>query len=48
MSEDPHNADGLSGATITGRGGRQFWLDQDRFGSYLANFRNQSLKGGQG
>ena len=51
VSEDPHNVDGLSGATITGRGVGylvQFWLDQDRFGSYLANFRNQSLKGGQG
>lgn len=51
VSEDPHNVDGLSGATITGRGVGylvQFWLDQDRFGSYLANFRNQSLQGGQG
>ena len=51
VSEDPHNVDGLSGATITGRGvGHllQFWLDEERFGAYLANFRNNSLKGGQG
>ena len=50
-AEDPHNVDGLSGATITGRGVGylvQFWLDEDRFGTYLANFRNKSLKGGQG
>jgi len=51
VSDDPHNVDGLSGATITGRGvGHllQFWLDEKRFGAYLANFRNNSLKGGQG
>jgi len=50
-SEDPHNVDGLSGATITGRGVGylvQFWLDDERFGAYLANFRNNSLQGGQG
>ena len=43
--------DGLSGATITGRGVGylvQFWLDQDRFGSYLANLKSSHSRGGQG
>ena len=51
VESDPYNVDGLSGATITGRGVGsllQFWLEDDRFGSYLANFRNGSLDGGQG
>ena len=51
VAKDPHNVDGLSGATITGRGVGsllQFWLANERFGAYLANFRNQTLKGGQG
>jgi Na+-transporting NADH:ubiquinone oxidoreductase subunit C len=51
VKDDPHNVDGLSGATITARGVGylvQFWLEKDRFGAYLANFRNQSLNGGQG
>lgn len=51
VAEDPYNVDGLSGATITGRGVGylvQFWLEPARFGAYLANFRNKSLNGGQG
>ena len=51
VSEDPHNVDGLSGATITSRGVGaliRFWLEDARFGAYLANFRSQSLTGGQG
>ena len=51
VAEDPYNVDGLSGATITSRGVGallRFWLEEDRFGAYLANFRNQSLTGGQG
>ncbi len=51
VEDDPHNVDGLSGATITGRGVGyliQFWLEEDKFGGYLANFRNGSLDGGQG
>ncbi|MBJ93692.1 MAG: Na(+)-translocating NADH-quinone reductase subunit C [Rickettsiales bacterium] len=51
VSDDPHNVDGLSGATITSRGVGallRFWLEEQRFGAYLANFRNQSLTGGQG
>ena len=51
VSADPHNVDGLSGATITSRGlGSllRFWLDEQRFGAYLGNFRNNSLTGGQG
>jgi Na+-transporting NADH:ubiquinone oxidoreductase subunit C len=51
VSADPYNVDGLSGATITSRGVGsllRFWLDDQRFGNYLGNFRNKSLKGGQG
>ncbi len=51
VAEDPYNVDGLSGATITSRGVGaliRFWLEDQRFGAYLANFRNQSLTGGQG
>jgi Na+-transporting NADH:ubiquinone oxidoreductase subunit C len=51
VEADPYQVDGLSGATITSRGVGsllQFWLDDDRFGAYLANFRNNALKGGQG
>jgi Na+-transporting NADH:ubiquinone oxidoreductase subunit C len=50
-AEDPYQVDGLSGATITSRGvGHllRFWLEDDRFGAYLANFRDKKLKGGQG
>ena len=49
--QDPYQVDGLSGATITSRGVGallRFWLEDQRFGAYLANFRNQSLTGGQG
>jgi len=51
VADDPYNVDGLSGATITSRGVGaliRFWLEDQRFGAYLANFRNQSLTGGQG
>ena len=47
-AEDPYNVDGLSGATITSRGvGEllQFWLDDDRFGAFLSNVRNQGGNG---
>ncbi len=47
----PYKIDGLSGATITSRGVGslvRFWLEDDRFGAYLGNFRNNSLKGGKG
>ena len=50
-AEDPYQVDGLSGATITSRGVGslvRFWLEDDRFGTYLANFRDKKLKGGQG
>ncbi len=39
---DPHQVDGLSGATITSRGVTalvRFWLGDDGFGPYLANYR---------
>ena len=42
--EDPHNVDGLSGATITANGVSyllQFWLSQDAFGPYLSKFKQQ-------
>ena len=51
-AEDPYRIDGLSGATITGRGvGHlvRFWLEEDRFGRFLSNFRNGTLTtGGNG
>ncbi|MAG30205.1 MAG: Na(+)-translocating NADH-quinone reductase subunit C [Deltaproteobacteria bacterium] len=42
---DPYNVDGLSGATITSRGVTallRFWLSDDAFGPYLANYRAQA------
>lgn len=42
VESDPYAVDGLSGATITSRGVThlvQFWLDDDGFGPYLAQYR---------
>jgi len=42
--EDPHRVDGLSGATLTGRGVQnllRFWLGDGGFGPYLKRFREQ-------
>jgi len=42
--EDPHRVDGLSGATLTGRGVENLlalWLSDDGFGPYLARFRER-------
>lgn len=42
--EDPYEVDGLSGATITGRGVSElvrFWLGDNGFGPYLENFRSE-------
>jgi len=42
--DDPYRVDGLSGATITSRGVSNllaFWLGENGFGPYLANFRSQ-------
>jgi Na+-transporting NADH:ubiquinone oxidoreductase subunit C len=39
---DPHRVDGLSGATLTGRGVThliQFWLSNDGYGPFLEKFR---------
>ena len=47
--QDPHQVDGLSGATITSRGVTnmlQFWLGEDGFGPYLEKFRAQQRPGG--
>lgn len=41
---DPHRVDGLSGATLTGRGVQnllRFWLGDDGFGPYLNRFREE-------
>ena len=43
-AEDPHRVDGLSGATITGRGVTNmihFWLGESGFGPYLDTIRQQ-------
>lgn len=45
VEEDPYRVDGLSGATITGRGVTnmlRFWLGPDGFGPYL-----EKIRGGQ-
>jgi Na+-transporting NADH:ubiquinone oxidoreductase subunit C len=42
---DPYQVDGLSGATITSRGVTElvrFWLGDNGFGPYLANYRAQA------
>ena len=42
VAEDPFRVDGLSGATLTARGVSdlvRFWLGEDGFDPYLANFR---------
>ena len=42
--EAPHEVDGLSGATLTSNGVTRllrFWLGENGFGKYLANFRQQ-------
>ena len=42
---DPYQVDGLSGATITSRGVTslvRFWLGEDGFGPYLANYRAEA------
>jgi len=44
-AEDPHRVDGLSGATMTGRGVShfvQFWLGEEGFGTYLDALRRES------
>jgi len=41
---NPHEVDGLSGATLTSRGVSnlvQFWLSEDGFKPFLEQFRNQ-------
>ncbi len=45
VETDPYNVDGLSGATITSRGVTalvRFWLGENGFGPYLANYRAQA------
>jgi len=44
-ASDPYQVDGLSGATLTSRGVTNllhFWLGEDGFGPYLANYRAHS------
>lgn len=43
-AEDPHEVDGLTGATITSRGVSnfvQFWLSEDGYGPYLDRLRGE-------
>jgi len=43
---DPHSVDGLSGATLTGRGVEKlinFWLGEDGFGPYLRRVREKGI-----
>jgi len=45
VDQDPHNVDGLSGATITARGVTElvrFWLGPNGFGPYLESYRAQA------
>ena len=49
VERDPHNVDGLSGATITSRGVGalvRFWLGQEGFGPYLEAQRTGSAAAG--
>jgi Na+-transporting NADH:ubiquinone oxidoreductase subunit C len=44
--KDPHRIDGLSGATLTGRGVSnllKFWLGENGFGPYLKKVREQGV-----
>ena len=44
VAEDPYRVDGLSGATLTARGVSdlvRFWLGEEGFEPYLANFRTE-------
>ena len=47
-ADDPYRVDGLSGATITGRGVTstlEFWLGPDAFGPYLERVRGRARSG---
>ena len=49
-SDDPYEVDGLSGATLTSRGVThlmRFWLGENGFKPYLANFRAEVSGGGK-
>lgn len=49
--EEPHRVDGLSGATITGRGVEatvKFWLGEQGFGPYLESLRKEGSDVGEG
>jgi len=48
---DPHRIDGISGATITGRGVERtvnFWLGEHGFGPYLAQLKEAANGGAEG
>lgn len=50
-SRDPHRIDGISGATITGRGVERtvnFWLGEHGFGPYLAQLKEAANGGAEG
>ena len=49
-AEDPHQVDGLSGATITSNGVTyllKFWLGENGFGPYLKNLKGTGVQLGQ-
>lgn len=46
--DDPYKVDGISGATITGKGvsaALKFWLGPDAYGPYIERFRREAQKG---
>lgn len=50
VAEDPHRVDGISGATLTGRGVTEmlrFWLGDDGYGPYLRTLRGRAADSGQ-
>ena len=49
-TDDPYQVDGISGATITGRGvssALEFWLGPDAYGPYIERFRQEAREGGK-
>ena len=48
--DDPYQVDGISGATITGRGvsaAFEFWLGPNAYGPYIERFRSETQKRGK-
>ena len=50
VADDPHQVDGLSGATITSNGVTYlvaFWLGENGFGHYIKNLKGAGTQLGQ-